>query len=143
MERTPILAAKEGNFALRPNAVNSSVPGIQKKVSDNHIEVTYQSRFTLYDEVENVYRPVVQEKSIRTDTRVPKLGVMLVGLGGNNGSTFTAGVLANRKNLTWETKNGEVSANFYGSFTQSATTHVGFKFNEQNGELSDVFKPIN
>jgi myo-inositol-1-phosphate synthase len=68
---------------------------------------------------------------------------MLVGLGGNNGSTFTAGVLANRKNLTWETKNGEVSANFFGSFTQSATTHVGFKFNEQNGELSDVFKPIN
>jgi myo-inositol-1-phosphate synthase len=42
---------------------------------------------------------------------------MLVGLGGNNGSTFTAGVLANRKQLHWDTKNGEVSANFYGSFT--------------------------
>jgi myo-inositol-1-phosphate synthase len=42
---------------------------------------------------------------------------MLVGLGGNNGSTFTAGVLANRKNLSWATKNGEQHANFYGSFT--------------------------
>lgn len=42
---------------------------------------------------------------------------MLVGLGGNNGSTFTAGVLANKKKLTWSTKQGESSANFYGSFT--------------------------
>lgn len=75
--------------------------------------------------------------------RIPKLGVMLVGLGGNNGSTFTAGVLANRKNLSWETKQGEQKANFYGSFTQSATTHVGFKFNEETGNLQDVFKPIN
>lgn len=58
---------------------------------------------------------------------------MLVGLGGNNGSTFTAGILANRKHLTWETKQGEVSANFFGSFTQSATTHVGFKFDQETG----------
>jgi myo-inositol-1-phosphate synthase len=42
---------------------------------------------------------------------------MLVGLGGNNGSTFTAGILANRKHMQWETKQGTVSANFYGSFT--------------------------
>jgi myo-inositol-1-phosphate synthase len=42
---------------------------------------------------------------------------MLVGLGGNNGSTFTAGILANRKNLTWATKQGESQANFFGSFT--------------------------
>jgi myo-inositol-1-phosphate synthase len=67
---------------------------------------------------------------------------MLVGLGGNNGSTFAAGVLANRKQLTWATKAGESTANFYGSFTQMATTHVGFKFDETNGTLTDVFKPI-
>lgn len=67
---------------------------------------------------------------------------MLVGLGGNNGSTFTAGVLANKKKLSWATKSGESSANFFGSFTQSATTHVGFKFDEKNGTLSDVYKPI-
>jgi len=42
---------------------------------------------------------------------------MLVGLGGNNGSTFTAGILANRKHLTWATRQGESQANFYGSFT--------------------------
>lgn len=35
-----------------------------------------------------------------------------------------------------------MSANFYGSFTQSATTHVGFKFNQETGLLQDVHKPI-
>jgi len=74
---------------------------------------------------------------------VPKLGVMLVGLGGNNGSTFTAGILANSKKMSWETKRGIETANFYGSFTQSATTHVGYKYDEKTKRLEDVFKPIN
>jgi myo-inositol-1-phosphate synthase len=37
---------------------------------------------------------------------VPKLGIMLVGLGGNNGSTLVAGIIANKKKLSWDTKNG-------------------------------------
>ena len=44
--------------------------------------------------------------------------------------------------MTWDTKNGAVSANFYGSFTQSATAHVGYKFDEKTGNLQDVHKPI-
>jgi len=68
---------------------------------------------------------------------------MLVGLGGNNGSTMVAGILANKYKMTWPTRQGEVTANFFGSFTQSATAHVGFKYNETTGELSDVYKPIN
>jgi myo-inositol-1-phosphate synthase len=67
---------------------------------------------------------------------------MLVGLGGNNGSTFTAGILANKRELSWDTKNGSSRANFYGSFTQSATTHCGFKHDKETGKLTDVFKPI-
>jgi myo-inositol-1-phosphate synthase len=31
---------------------------------------------------------------------------MLVGLGGNNGSTLVAGIIANKKKLSWDTKNG-------------------------------------
>lgn len=35
---------------------------------------------------------------IRTERKVPnKFGVMLVGWAGNNGSTFTAGIIANRQ----------------------------------------------
>lgn len=52
-----------------------------------------------------------------TEKKVPKLGVMLVGLGGNNGSTLVAGILANKHKLQWEAKCGTMNANFYGSFT--------------------------
>ena len=43
---------------------------------------------------------------------------MLVGWGGNNGSTVTAGLIANRRGLTWRNKNGEKEANMWGSLTQ-------------------------
>ena len=39
---------------------------------------------------------MTREHTIETEKRVPKLGVMLVGLGGNNGSTLVAGLLANK-----------------------------------------------
>lgn len=56
---------------------------------------------------------------------MPKTGVLLVGLGGNNGSTFVSGVLANRLNMTWETKDGLHQPNYLGSLTQSATLKMG------------------
>lgn len=67
---------------------------------------------------------------------------MIVGLGGNNGSTFVAGLLANKMNMKWQSKLGEQKANFYGSFTQCATTHLGFKFNEKTGQMEDVNAPV-
>ena len=136
-----ISTAPEGTFRLQEMPADAT-PGIQREENDEKINVTYQNRFTLFDEAEMCSRAVLQTKTISTEKTVPRLGVMLVGLGGNNGSTFTAGVLANRRQLTWNTKNGEQKANFYGSFTQSATTHCGFRFDEQTGQLQDVFKPI-
>ena len=49
---------------------------------------------------------------IRTKRQVPKLGLMLVGWGGNNGSTVTAALLANKLQLVWETKEGMQKANW-------------------------------
>lgn len=72
-----------------------------------------------------------------TDKRVPKLGVMLVGWGGNNGTTVTAGVLANKFNITWQTKTGLQKPNYYGSLTQASTMRVG------NYEGQEVFVPFN
>lgn len=51
--------------------------------------------------------PRTTELTFRTERRVPRLGVMLVGWGGNNGTTVTAAVLANKLGLTWRTKTGE------------------------------------
>lgn len=75
--------------------------------------------------------------SIKTDLKVPKVGLMLVGWGGNNGSTLTASVIANRNSLTWRTKEGTQEANYFGSMILSSTTKIGI---DESGE--DVFMPI-
>lgn len=51
-------------------------------------------------------KPHLTEFTFRTERQVPRLGVMLVGWGGNNGTTVTAAVLANRLGLSWMTKTG-------------------------------------
>lgn len=61
----------------------------------------------------NQVTPTSMKLLIRTMIKVPKLGLMLVGWGGNNGSTVTAALLANKLKLSWETKEGLKSANWY------------------------------
>lgn len=63
--------------------------------------------------------------TFRTRRRLPRLGVMLVGWGGNNGSTVTAAVIANKLRLSWPTKDGLRLANYYGSLTQASTVLLG------------------
>jgi myo-inositol-1-phosphate synthase len=72
-----------------------------------------------------VARPVAREYKITTKTTPPKLGVMIVGIGGNNGTTVIAGCLANKMGLTWTTKAGEQSADYFGSVTQASTVRLG------------------
>ena len=110
-------------------------------VKDDVITSSYTERFTVFNEA-NAFENISKTHEIKTDAKVPKLGVMIVGLGGNNGSTFTAGLLANKHNISWESKRGTMQPNFYGSFTQSATTHVGYRQDAKTGALEDVCLPI-
>ena len=66
------------------------------------------------------------------------MGLLLVGWGGNNGSTITAALEANRRNLSWRTRNGVQTANWFGSITQSSTVLLG---SDEQG--NDVFAPMN
>lgn len=43
------------------------------------------------------------------------ISLMLIGLGGNNGTTLVASVLANRHQITWGTKDGRQGPNYIGS----------------------------
>ncbi|KAF2787473.1 Myo-inositol-1-phosphate synthase [Melanomma pulvis-pyrius CBS 109.77] len=61
----------------------------------------------------------------KVDRKIPKVGVMLVGWGGNNGTTVTAGIIANRRGLVWDTKTGTQAANYYGSVIMGSTTKLG------------------
>lgn len=60
-----------------------------------------------------------------TKRRVPRVGVMLVGIGGSNGSTFVAGLMANRQKIKWRTKRGVKNSNWFGSLFMSSTTKLG------------------
>jgi len=82
-------------------------------------------------------RPTATKYTFKTERKVPRTGVMIVGLGGNNGSTFMAGVLANREGLTWRTKDGVKTPNYYGSLTQASTLRLG---TTETGE--DVYVPF-
>lgn len=64
-----------------------------------------------------IAEPTKTNFMFKTNTIVPKLGVMFVGWGGNNGSTVTGGIIANKHKLTFNTKKGEEPSNFYGSIT--------------------------
>lgn len=82
--------------------------------------------------------------TFKTHMKIPKLGIMLVGLGGNNGTTFTAGILANKHNITWNTKHGIQKPNFYGSITQASVTKIGVQENEEvYVPLKDILPMVN
>eukprot|EP00984_Skeletonema_dohrnii_P006018 scaffold2130_cov106-Skeletonema_dohrnii-CCMP3373.AAC.5 len=73
----------------------------------------------------------------KTERKVGKTGVMLVGLGGNNGCTCVAGAIANKLGLTWETKEGTQKSNYWGSLLLASTVKLG---NDRQG--NSVYTPM-
>lgn len=111
------------------------------KYTDTHIEAQYSYQTTSVHRDGNkvTVTPRTTEMTIRTERRVPRLGVMLVGWGGNNGTTVTAAVLANKLGLTWKTKTGEKNANYFGSLLQSSTVCLGSGL---EGEVNVPFRDL-
>lgn len=63
---------------------------------------------------------------------------MMVGWGGNNGSTLSATILANRHNIIWRTKSGIQQPNYIGSVLRASTVRLGA--DPSTGK--DVFVPV-
>ncbi|ORC92915.1 myo-inositol-1-phosphate synthase [Trypanosoma theileri] len=81
--------------------------------------------------------PVDVALRFRTLRKPAKCGVMLVGWGGNNGSTVTAGILAHKYGVSWRTKTGVQHPNYFGSITQSSTMNIGL-----TSDMEEVFVPL-
>lgn len=62
----------------------------------------------------------------------------MVGIGGNNGTTLCATILANRHNICWHTKSGIQQPNYIGSLLRASTVRLGS--NPETGK--DVHVPI-
>lgn len=109
------------------------------KYTDESIVAEYDYQTTKLERAADgkfMVQPQSVKYEFKTDRRVPKLGVMLVGLGGNNGTTLLAGVLANKHGITWMTKDGLKTPNYFGSLTQASTLRVG------NYEGEEVYVPF-
>lgn len=96
--------------------------------TDSHIKAKYTYRTTAVSQDTSgryVAVPKEVEYDFTVDRRIPRVGVMLVGWGGNNGTTVTAGIIANKRGLIWDTKEGTQAANYYGSVVMGSTTKLG------------------
>lgn len=108
------------------------------KYTEEYIETRYEYHTTKVhkDGVKIIATPQADTYVFRTSVKVPKLGVMLVGWGGNNGTTVTAAVLANKMGLSWNTKEGVQHADYLGSLTQASTVSLG------TGPDGEVYVPL-
>lgn len=96
--------------------------------TDDSIQSKYTYRTTKVTKGDNgkyMAKPSEKVYDFKVDRKVPKTGMMLVGWGGNNGSTVTAGIIANRRGLTWDTREGARAANYYGSVIMGSTIKLG------------------
>lgn len=120
-------AAANGPHAAGPKDLFMvSSPNVQYTDAEIRSEYTYRTTSVTKDAAGRfIATPQETVYDFKVDRRVPKVGVMLVGLGGNNGSTVTAGIIANRRGLVWETREGPQSANYYGSVIMSSTMKLG------------------
>lgn len=106
--------------------------------TDDEIRTKYVYHTTSLKHATNggyIATPKETNYNFRTQRVVPKTGVLLVGWGGNNGSTVTAGILANRLGLEWETREGPRESNYYGSVIMGSTVKLGID--------SDTGKEVN
>eukprot|EP00199_Chlamydomonas_sp_CCMP681_P000814 CAMPEP_0119109628 /NCGR_PEP_ID=MMETSP1180-20130426/21409_1 /TAXON_ID=3052 ORGANISM="Chlamydomonas cf sp, Strain CCMP681" /NCGR_SAMPLE_ID=MMETSP1180 /ASSEMBLY_ACC=CAM_ASM_000741 /LENGTH=507 /DNA_ID=CAMNT_0007095493 /DNA_START=62 /DNA_END=1585 /DNA_ORIENTATION=+ len=114
-------------------------PNVQ--YTEDHITSRYDYQATKLSQVGGKWqvKPTTETYEFKTSRKVPKLGVMLVGWGGNNGTTVTAGILANKHGITWMTKDGLQKPNYWGSITQASTVRVG---NYEGEEVHVPFKAV-
>eukprot|EP01100_Stratorugosa_tubuloviscum_P009045 TRINITY_DN378_c2_g3_i1.p1 TRINITY_DN378_c2_g3~~TRINITY_DN378_c2_g3_i1.p1 ORF type:complete len:533 (-),score=267.63 TRINITY_DN378_c2_g3_i1:118-1716(-) len=121
------------------NNIRVNSPNVE--YNEREITANYEYRTTDVSVDNNGQATIVPRTvnfTFKTDTRVPKVGVMIVGLGGNNGSTIVAGTIANREGICWRTKEGVATPNYYGSVMMSSTVTVG---HDSQGE--DIYVPFN
>ena len=63
------------------------------------------------------HAPVVNTYEFKTMRKVPLTGLRLADWDGNNGTTLTAGIHANKYHISLETKDGVQRLDTYGSGT--------------------------
>lgn len=129
------------SFTLPPNAERKVHPSAARapadliKVESDSTEYTpegIKSKFTdrgaeVVKDKDGKYTVKKTENTFEffTKTKVGRVGLMLVGIGGNNGTTVVATNLANKHGISWHTKDGEQQPNYIGSLVRASTVQLG------------------
>jgi myo-inositol-1-phosphate synthase len=121
----------ESVLPIHPTAVRRpeyiTVQSENTSYSDEFITSSFKNRGATVD-VSNgqfLVTPSTQEYQFQTKRVVNKTGLMMIGIGGNNGTTLCATILANRHNITWHTKEGLAQPNYIGSMLRASTVSIG------------------
>lgn len=111
-EHKDMFTVDSPNVTYTENEIKSKYSYYTTSVTDSgHGKYVAKPKETVYD--------------FKVDRKVGKVGMMLVGWGGNNGTTVTAGIIANRRGLVWDTREGPRAANYYGSVVMASTMKLG------------------
>ena len=111
-----------------PSKVLFTVNSPNVVYTDSEIQSKYTYRTTSVSQNgsgQYVATPKEITYDFKVQRKVGRVGMMLVGWGGNNGSTVTAGIIANRRGLVWKTREGNRAANYYGSVVMGSTIKLG------------------
>jgi myo-inositol-1-phosphate synthase len=119
--------ALNGITATQPTDSTFTVNSPNVMYNDTEINSKYVYRTTDVSFNNGQYTAVPKETvyDFKTQRNVGKVGVMLIGWGGNNGTTVTVGILTNRRKLVWDTREGPRAANYYGSVVMASTVKLG------------------
>ena len=102
------LTGVTSDYSIHVNSPNTSY-------SDEYIDSKYIYEMNNCEVDQRTKRvhivPRKYQYNFRTRRQVQRTGVMLVGWGGNNGSTYTAATIANRDQITWMRKGEENEMN--------------------------------
>ena len=129
----------------KPELFTVQSPNVKYTDSDITSKYTYRTTEVNVNDGKYVASPKEKLYDFKTERNVGKVGLMLVGLGGNNGTTVTAGILANRQGLSWDTREGPRAANYYGSVVMSSTVKLGTEAKtgrEINVPLNDMIPMV-
>ncbi|KAL7414576.1 Myo-inositol-1-phosphate synthase [Mrakia frigida] len=125
----------EGDVHVHPTAARTAFPkGIEVDLgsgattyTDSEIRARFVDRAAqvVLEDGKISVKKIETGYEFKTERVVPKVGLMLIGLGGNNGSTLVASILANKHNISWGTKDGRQSPNYIGSLVRASTLRLG------------------
>jgi myo-inositol-1-phosphate synthase len=119
-------SAENGTSQSSNDLFTVNSPNVVYTDSEIHSKYTYRTTAILETpDGKFIATPKETVYDFKVERKVPRTGMMLVGWGGNNGSTVTAGIIANRLGLKWETREGPRNANYYGSVMMGSTMKLG------------------